>query len=187
MKDNVNYIASEEFEQLIKASGLPARVQSGFVKVSGAPGRNLYVARCKRVGRVDVSGFEVREQDGSHSPGFVAPHVGEFGQVKQQIDFSLPKEEVLRNFQRALDLLKTLPARESALPKETKSKAPSASKRDDAAREARLAKLKAQAAKKKASSPAAGGIFAEGQAPADLVAMDRPDDASPDLGDGPVA
>lgn len=105
---NKNYVDAVEFERVIQASGLAYKAQKGFVKVMGREGRNVYVASTKRVGRVDVSGFEMLDPDGKALPGFVRPHCGEFGNVKQQLDFSLDQEAILQNFAALLEHMKGL-------------------------------------------------------------------------------
>lgn len=103
MKNGITYVDAAKFEALIVASGLPYSPQKGFVKVSGAKGRNIYVAATKRVGRVDLSGFVMEGET------VQAPHCGEFGNVKQQLRFDLPEDEVLANFAALLEHLKSLP------------------------------------------------------------------------------
>jgi hypothetical protein len=121
MKKDITYIDGAKFEAIITARGLTPVPQAGFVKVSGAKGRNLYVARTKRVGRVDLSGFEYTG-DGVRNLG------GEsFGAVTQQLRFDLPEEQVLANFTAILDHMLTLPAREvEKKAAEPKAKAPKA-------------------------------------------------------------
>lgn len=112
MKDNVTYIDSAKFEAIYKELGLEPRDQAGFTKLSGAKGRNVYVARTKRVGRVDLSGFEMLDAEGKATPGVVALGGASFGAVKQQLDFSLTEPEVLANFRAVLEHMKSLPERE---------------------------------------------------------------------------
>lgn len=114
MKTNVTYVDAARFEELILASGLPHLAQKGFVKVMAAKGRALYVAATKRVGRVDLSGFTVSE-------GVREPHCGEFGNVRQQLDFSVTEAEILNNFAWLLVALAEQPAAEKA---ERKAPAP---------------------------------------------------------------
>lgn len=101
------YIDAAKIEQIIIASGLPTTVQAAFVKISGASGRNVYCPKQKRVGRIDLSGFEV-----DASLGVVDLGGESFGAVKQQMDFSLPEDVILANFTKILEHMKTLPARE---------------------------------------------------------------------------
>lgn len=107
MKNEKCLIDAAKFENIIRASGLSVTVQKGFVKVSAAKGINVYVAKQKRVGRVDLSGFRVE-----------LPAVadlgddGKFGSVEQELDFTCPEEEVLETFALVLEHMKTLPERQ---------------------------------------------------------------------------
>lgn len=137
MKTNVTYIDAAKFEALIVASGLTMAGQKGFVKVMGPKGRVVYVASTKRVGRVDISGFEME------GPGYVTPHCGPFGNVKQQLDFSLPEDEVLSNFQKLLAHMATLSPVEKA---PRKAPAPKADEPKGWSKKAeRLTKIKTKA------------------------------------------
>lgn len=122
-KKLTNYVEAEKVTLLIATSGLRTKDQAGFTKVLGAEGRCLYVARTKRVGRVDVSGFESTEITTIESiPEPAIKNLGgeAFGNVHQQVDFTFPEEVILATISHLLDLLKTLPPRErvkrSALP-----------------------------------------------------------------------
>lgn len=122
MKTNTLYIAREQFENLIKASGLPSREQSGYIRIDGAKGRRVYVAATKKVGRVDISGFEVQF-------GAKTPHMGVAGNVKQQLDLNpeLTEAGILANFGALLAVLKELPPVEKA-PKPEATATPAAPK-----------------------------------------------------------
>ena len=102
MTPGKTYIDAEKLEAIIKESGLPYAAQKGFVKVQGPKGRQVYVAATKRVGRVDLSGFETEWG--------VTPHCGPFGNVKQQLDFSKDEADVLEDFRKTLEHMKTLEA-----------------------------------------------------------------------------
>jgi hypothetical protein len=105
MKPNVTYIDGEKLMALVRESGSPTKEQSGNFRVESktCPGCRLYVPRGKRVCRVDLSGFTV-------SDPAVRDLGGEsFGNVKQQIDFSLPEDGVLAGFKRVLDHLNSIP------------------------------------------------------------------------------
>lgn len=105
MKKNVTYIDQVKFEEIVRGCGLPWQEQKGFVKIQASPGRCLYVARTKRVGRVDLAGF--RFQDAG-----VRDLGGEsFGAVEQQLDFSRTEAEILATFEAATRHAMTLPAR----------------------------------------------------------------------------
>ena len=117
MKTNILYVESSKFLAVLSDLSVPFTVQSGFIRVEGAKGRRLYVAATKRVGRVDISGFEV-------DFGAKTPHCGIFGNVKQQMDLSseLGEEGILANFKALVQHMLTLPA----VIKEVKVKAPKA-------------------------------------------------------------
>jgi hypothetical protein len=121
MKTNVTYVDAAKFEALILAAsakhGFGVVPQKGFIQVAGPRGRRLYVASTKRVGRVDISGFVME------GPGYVKPHCGEFGNVKQQLDFSLAEDAVLLNFEALLDHMATLAPVEKAERKPAAAKA----------------------------------------------------------------
>lgn len=120
MKKDITYIDGAKFEAIITELGLTLNPQAGFIKLSGAKGRNVYVARTKRVGRVDLSGIDFTG-DGVRNLG------GEsFGAVTQQLRFDLPEDQVLANFRSVLQHMLSLPARE--VPKKESPAKPSAPK-----------------------------------------------------------
>lgn len=122
MKTDILYVENSKFLAVLQELNVPSTIQSGFIRVEGAKGRRLYVAATKKVGRVDISGFEV-------DFGAKKPHCGEFGQVKQQMDLSpeLGEEGILSNFRSLVVHMLTLPAVEKV--KATKKpKAPRAAK-----------------------------------------------------------
>ena len=107
MKKGINYVPAADVLSVVQESGLSCLAQKGFVKVSGAKGRNVYIAKTRRVGRVDISGFEyegdgVRTLDADEA----------FGSVTQQLDFSRDPEETLATLREVLEHMKTLPERE---------------------------------------------------------------------------
>lgn len=103
MKPNTTYVDACHFEAIIAQSGLDMTPQKGFVKVSGALGRNVYVAATKRVGRVDISGFLFE------GPGVRNLGDGEkFGNVHQQLDFGRSEAEILETFRAVLEHMKSL-------------------------------------------------------------------------------
>lgn len=147
MKTNITYVDAAKFETLCLAAaekhGYDVTAQKGFVKVAGPKGRCLYVASTKRVGRVDISGFEME------GAGYVSPHCGPFGNVKQQLDMSLGEEAILENFTALLDHMATLAPVEKAerKPATPKADAPKGWTSIDTsvAKESRKAKIAAKA------------------------------------------
>lgn len=116
MKKDIFYIEAAQFDTIIAELGLKATEQKGFVKVEGpAKGRQVYVAKTKRVGRVDLSGFEMEHA------GWLRDLGGEkFGAVKQQLSFARAEgeddasaqERILTNFRLVLEHMVALPAAE---------------------------------------------------------------------------
>lgn len=160
MKSHITYVDASLFEAIIAKHGLTMTLQKGFVKVDGPTGRRVYVAATKRVGRVDISGFKMLAPDGSDLPGFVPPHMGEAGNVKQQLDCSLGEADILANFELLLTHMESLAPAEKA---ERKAAAP---KEDDAkgwskatleGRKARIKKAAKKVAQDAASSPPSAG------------------------------
>jgi hypothetical protein len=165
MKTNVTYVDAAKFEAIMlekaKQHGFQLADQKGFIRVEGPKGRRIYVASTKRVGRVDLSGVEVRTEDGKHALGFVAPHCGPFGNVKQQLDMSLGEEAILANFSALLDLMAALPPVEKAQrkPAAPKADAPVGWTKIDP--KARAAKIK-EAAEKRAKKAGEEAPVAQG-------------------------
>lgn len=117
MKTGIVYVAREKFEELLTKHGFTVTPQSGFLRVDGPKGNRIYVAKTNRVGRVDISGFEVDPTIGK------TPHMGVQGQVKQQLRMDGTEDEVLARFERLLEELKKQAAKVPA-PKVAKPKAP---------------------------------------------------------------
>lgn len=142
MKTNVTYVDAAKFETIISQSklGLTVSAQKGFIKVAGQRGRAVYVASTKRVGRVDISGFEVAYGQ--------EPHCGVFGNVRQQMDFSQDEAAILGQFEQLLTDLAAQPAVEKKLraPSEPKADAPKGwSEATLAGRKAKIARHASQA------------------------------------------
>lgn len=91
MKKNTLYVDAALFEGVLIELGCKYEKQKGFVKVEipGAAGRRVYIGNTQRVGRVDISGFEVpTDPDGEEFFAHVKDLGGlSFGAVKQQLDF----------------------------------------------------------------------------------------------------
>lgn len=103
MKKNITYISSSEFVAIVSALGLTATPQKGFLKVSGAEGRNVYVASTKEVGRVDLSGFTLEH-------GGQLEDLGDrsYGNVHQRLRFEGSRTEILEAFTAVLLHMKAL-------------------------------------------------------------------------------
>lgn len=114
-KKDIVYVDAAEFEKRIVERGLTPLMQAGFVKVEVVKGRTLYIAKTKKVGRVDLSGFEVDSKE------YMVNDLGgeAFGAVKQQLNFSKLEGEddatasarVLVNFEKLLDHMAALTER----------------------------------------------------------------------------
>lgn len=106
MKTGITYVDRSKFEALLVKHGFGVMIQSGFLRVDGPRGNRIYVAATKRVGRVDISGFEVGPTVGK------TPHMGVSGNVKQQLRMDGTEDEVLERFEKLLEELKTQTAKE---------------------------------------------------------------------------
>lgn len=139
MKKDITYVSQDALVAVAQAKGLPVQEQKGWLKVTCAPGRLAYVARTKRVGRVNLSGFEFER-------GTVDLGGESFGTVKQILDMARPEAEILTAFAEILDHASRLPAREKekrTMQPKARAKAPrSASKADRLALIIRVAKEK---------------------------------------------
>lgn len=129
MDSTKNYVAQEALLSIVKELGLEAVPQAGYIKVAAAKGRAIYIGKTKRVGRVDLSGFEMEGPEA----GLVKRLGGEsFGAVKQQLRFDLPEEDILSAFKTVLSHMKTLPEavkeKKSFLPRAPKGAAPKGGK-----------------------------------------------------------
>ena len=112
MKAEITYIVAEKLLAALTTRNLTYIAQSGFLKVEAAKGRLIYIASTKRVGRVDISGFEVSASIGK------TPHCGPFGKVKQQLRMDGTEDEVLARF----DLLLAELVAQPPVVKEVKAK-----------------------------------------------------------------
>lgn len=107
-------VEAERILGLVRESGLRTREQAGFIKVAGAARGAIYVARTRRISRIDVSGFEVPPREGG-PPWAVVDLGGEsFGAVRQRVDFSRTDEEVIETVSHILSLLRDMPAPDPA-------------------------------------------------------------------------
>lgn len=112
MKKNVNYIPREQIMAVVSKSGLPTEEKKGWTLVGNysTGGARIYIPHTKSVGRIDLSAFTLDPATfGTRDLG------GEsFGNVKQQVDFSLPPAQVLVNIEAILLALRELPKPEKA-------------------------------------------------------------------------
>lgn len=107
----VTYVDAAHFEGILRKHGYTPEAhnlvsQAGFVKALGPTGYQIYIARTKRVGRVDLSFGKDVAMDG---PGFRRLGGESFGNVHQQLDFGLEEAEILKHFEAAVVRMKGLP------------------------------------------------------------------------------
>lgn len=112
---------------IVTQFGLEFKAQSGFVKVFGPKGNQVYIANTKTVRRIDISGFEC---DPSVAQ---VPHTGPFGNVKQQVRLAgYSVQEQMSNLHVVLETMVHQPAKVKA-PKAKAEKAPAQDKAEVAA------------------------------------------------------
>lgn len=142
----------EQYIEVLSRLGAKFTAQSGFIRVDGPKGNRLYVASTKTVRRVDISGFEVPITLGA------TPHMGVFGNVKQQMILTDSAEKDLARFEEIVGLMNKeapkTPAPKTMKPKaEVKASAPEVDPAEQAvkakeAKEAKLALIRKVAAEK---------------------------------------
>jgi hypothetical protein len=95
MKAESTYIPVDEMVQIAKDSGCVIEEQKSYFKITrnGNKEQIIYVARTKGVGRVDLSGFELKEPE-------VARYLGgeKFGRVHYQLRFDRPEGHIRSHF-----------------------------------------------------------------------------------------
>jgi hypothetical protein len=103
MKAENTYIPIEEMLVIARGSGCEIEEQKSYYKIS-KPGNKeqlLYVAKAKKLcGRVDLSGFELKEPE-------VARYLGgeKFGRVHYQLRFDKPEGHIKIHFKQLCDNL----------------------------------------------------------------------------------
>jgi hypothetical protein len=102
MKADSTYIPLEEMVAIAEGSGCEIEEQKSYYKVTrpGVKEQFLYVAKTKNVGRVDLSGFELKEPE-------VVRYLGgeKFGRVHYQLRFDKPAEHIKIHFKQLCDNL----------------------------------------------------------------------------------
>lgn len=111
----------EQLREVAANLGFQIVDQTGYFKVLGPTGRQLYIGRGKVCTRVDLSGF-------TFDQGTKVPDQGVFGNVKQQMDWAgcETAEDVFRRLGTILEHLKSLAPVEPKPKKEKAAKAPKA-------------------------------------------------------------
>lgn len=103
MKKNFTYVSAEKIQNVILASGVKVTEQAGFFKV-GTNGNYLYIAKTKKVARIDIAGFSAeglfatRKLSASEKKGAV-----EWG-----VDFANSEEDIVAGLELLLEHMKTL-------------------------------------------------------------------------------
>lgn len=103
MKADVTYVPVEEMLSIAKGSGCVVEQQKSYYKISrpGVKEQLLYIPTArKEVGRVDLSGFELKEPE-------VARYLGgeKFGRVHYQLRFDKPADHIKIHFKQLCDNL----------------------------------------------------------------------------------
>jgi hypothetical protein len=96
----------EKLQEMVRDSGLKLEEQAAFYKVSMG-GRAIYIAKTKKVSRVDLSGFDFSHPAVRKVTDKEAKEL-KLGKVRAQLDFSKTEERVLEAFKTGLTLLKHL-------------------------------------------------------------------------------
>lgn len=97
-------IAQEKLQEIISDLGLTTETQSAFHKVS-VGGRSVYIAKTKKVSRVDVSGFDgIKHPAVKRIPEQDAKDL-KLGKVRAQLDFTKSDEKVLEAFRGTLEMM----------------------------------------------------------------------------------
>lgn len=114
------WVLTEKFLAIVAKHGLMIETQSGFHKVLGPKGNQLYVANTKSCRRIDISGFDA-------GPVLAGPPKGPNGNVTGMMRMEgLSETEQLERFEKLILTLKEQPAKVPA-PKPPKApKAPKA-------------------------------------------------------------
>lgn len=104
MKNDITYVAQEKFLAVLVDMGVRYETLNTWHKVEPVKNRRVYIPLTKRVGRVDLSGFEIALSEGLTKK----PHCGEFGRVKQQLDMGGSEDDVLARFRLVVEHMLTL-------------------------------------------------------------------------------
>lgn len=158
MKTNTTYISAALIAQIVEQSNLPTVDKKGWLLVGNfdTNGPRVYIPKTKKVGRIDLSGFEL-DSDAVNKLGGAS-----FGAVHQQLRFDLPEAVVLSNLQQVLEELKALPKFQKVL------KTPKAGETPKPAAPSTPAE-----ARKQAILDAANKLIAEGMAPMTAITQAR--------------
>lgn len=136
-------VQSEKLLAIVEEQGLQAEPMAAFFKVA-VGGRAVYIAKTKKVSRVDLSGFDIKHPAVSRLTEDEAKEL-KLGKVRGQINFEKSEEKVLEAFTTALQMMKHL-AEEPADGTDTRKAAKSANKRNRSRAISRKARARKPAA-----------------------------------------
>lgn len=96
-------VQSEKLMEIVNEMELPVEEMAAFYKVSEG-GRAVYIAKSKKVSRVDISGFDVKHPAIRHISAEEAKEL-KLGKVRAQIDFSKSEDRVIEALRTALSMM----------------------------------------------------------------------------------
>jgi hypothetical protein len=99
-------VQSEKLLGIVEEMGLQAEPMAAFYKVA-VGGRAVYIAKSKKVARVDLSGFDIKHPAVTRITEADAKEL-KLGKVRGQINFEKTEERVLEAFRTSLEMMKHL-------------------------------------------------------------------------------
>lgn len=133
-------VTQEALMDIVNEMELPIETQSAYHKIS-VGNRAVYVAKTKRVSRVDLSGFDIKHPAVKRISENEAKEL-KLGKVRAQLDFSKPDDRVLEAFRSALEMMVHL----AEVP-ETTEETPTVAKRGNKAKRRGAIKRKTETRK----------------------------------------
>jgi hypothetical protein len=149
-------VQSEKLLGIVEEMGLQAEEMAAFYKVA-VGGRAVYIAKSKKVARVDLSGFDIKHPAVTRLSESEAKEL-KLGKVRGQINFEKTEDRVLEAFRTSLEMMKHLaevPAEETG---PTPTLAKSANRRNR--KKAITKKAKGRAARKPSDLTTSSGAEA---------------------------
>lgn len=99
-------VQSEKLLGIVEELGLQAEPMAAFYKVA-VGGRAVYIAKSKKVARVDLSGFDIKHPAVTRITEAEAKEL-KLGKVRGQINFDKTEDRVLEAFRTSLEMMKHL-------------------------------------------------------------------------------
>ncbi|MBV8068275.1 MAG: hypothetical protein JO270_00120 [Acidobacteriaceae bacterium] len=99
-------VQSEKLMEIVEELGLQAEPMAAFYKVA-VGGRAVYIAKSKKVARVDLSGFDIKHPAVTRISENEAREL-KLGKVRGQINFEKTEDRVLEAFRTSLEMMKHL-------------------------------------------------------------------------------